>query len=383
MTTIDRPQSTPPTTALGSVPPMRVAGLTDIGVTLGTPELVEIASLRVGESPRTGGEDVDHTALLMECDASLPPILVHRPTMEIVDGLHRVRAAQAKGQNTIEAVLLDGSRESAFVVAVAVNLGEGLPLSLADRRQAAARIVHSHPHWSDRSISRLVGPVGEDDPDDTRLLRRDPRRRQLERVAMAGSGPSTRRLAAGRPPNTLPPTRRARCGRSPSTPGISPNTVRDVRNRLRSRRGPRRVLEQDEAGHRSSSASPSRAPVRTSHVGVEPSMSVRPLVASLSRDPATPDVRVRSRAVALVAHSHGRGRRRNRADGRNTPSPAVSARRDRRPLRGELVGHREQGVTAHAGARPLDGRLTTECRPPLCKWSCNRCSRRYATPHRL
>lgn len=285
MTTIDRPQSTPPTTALGSVPPMRVAGLTDIGVTLGTPELVEIASLRVGESPRTGGEDVDHTALLMECDSPLPPILVHRPTMEIVDGLHRVRAAQAKGQKTIEAVLLDGSRESAFVVAVAVNLGEGLPLSLADRRQAAARIVHSHPHWSDRSISRLAGLSAKT----IRTIRGysdqipvvDTRTGRDGRVRPIDSAAGRRAAAeyfAAHPKSSLRTVAKHA--------GISPNTVRDVRNRLGRGEDPVGCSNRTRRATGRPPASPSQAPVRTSHVGVEPSMSVRPLLASLSRDPA-------------------------------------------------------------------------------------------------
>ena len=285
MTTIDRPQSTPPTTALGSVPPMRIAGLNDIGVTLGSPELVEIASLRVGESPRTGGEDPDHTALLMECETPLPPILVHRPSMEIVDGLHRVQAAQAKGQNMIEAVLLDGSRESAFVVAVAVNLGEGLPLSLADRRQAAARIVHSHPHWSDRSISRLVGLSAKT----IRTIRghsdqipvvdcrtgRDGRVRPVD--SAAGRRAAAEYLAA-HPKSSLRTVAKHA--------GISPNTVRDVRNRLGRGEDPVGCSNRARRASGRPPATQSRSLADTSQAGAEPSMSVRPLLASLSRDPA-------------------------------------------------------------------------------------------------
>ncbi|BBZ29279.1 hypothetical protein MMAD_35740 [Mycolicibacterium madagascariense] len=285
MTTIDRPQPTPPMTALGSIPPLHVAGLADLGVTSGAPELVEIASLRVGDSPRTSGEDPEHTALLIDCQTPLPPILVHRATMEIVDGLHRVQAARAKGQTMIEAVLLDGSRESAFVVAVAVNLGDGLPLSLADRRQAAARIVHSHPHWSDRSISRLVGLSaktirtirGHSDqvPVVDSRTGRDGRVRPID--SAAGRRAAAEYLAA-HPKSSLRTVAKHA--------GISPNTVRDVRNRLSRGEDPVGCANRARRATGRPPATQSRSPAGASHVGAEPSMSVRPLLASLSRDPA-------------------------------------------------------------------------------------------------
>ena len=119
-------------------------------------EMVEIQELVFGDSPRSGGERPEHTARLLKCGVPLPPILVHRSSMRIIDGVHRVRAAQTQGAATIEAMMLDCSWESAFVVAVAANRGVGLPLSLEDRRSAAARIVLSHPQWSDRSIASLA-----------------------------------------------------------------------------------------------------------------------------------------------------------------------------------------------------------------------------------
>jgi len=43
------------------------------------------------------------------------------------------------------------------VLAVSSNIAHGLPLSLADRKAAAARIIVSHPQWSDRMIASVAG----------------------------------------------------------------------------------------------------------------------------------------------------------------------------------------------------------------------------------
>jgi hypothetical protein len=119
--------------------------------------MVEISALILDDSPRLQGEDSAHTKLLAETDATLPPILVHRATMRVIDGLHRVRAAQVKGETTIATQFYDGREDAAFVLAVERNVAHGLPLSLADRKAAAARIINSHPDWSDRSIAASTG----------------------------------------------------------------------------------------------------------------------------------------------------------------------------------------------------------------------------------
>ncbi|MDQ2586682.1 hypothetical protein CKY47_22340 [Saccharothrix yanglingensis] len=108
-------------------------------------------------SPRLDGEDPEHTRLLAEVDTPLPPVLVHRQTMRVIDGVHRVRAAVLKGQRTIAVEYFDGDEDGADIRAVQANLRHGLPLSLADRRAAAGRIVARHPDWSDRAIATLVG----------------------------------------------------------------------------------------------------------------------------------------------------------------------------------------------------------------------------------
>ncbi|MGP3924211.1 streptomycin biosynthesis protein [Streptomyces sp. 8N616] len=103
------------------------------------------------------GEDTEHVRLLAGLDSELPPIVVHRRTMRVVDGMHRVRAAESRGEERIAVHLFDGTEEDAFVLAVKLNSANGLPLSQADRGRAAARILASHPHWSDRRIAEVTG----------------------------------------------------------------------------------------------------------------------------------------------------------------------------------------------------------------------------------
>ncbi|GGO45975.1 hypothetical protein GCM10012286_35800 [Streptomyces lasiicapitis] len=96
--------------------------------------------------------------MLAESEAELPPILVHRPTMRVIDGMHRLRAALLRGVDRIDVMFvqnLDG--RDLFLLAVKANVTHGLPLTLADRRAAAARIVVSHPQWSDRAIAMATG----------------------------------------------------------------------------------------------------------------------------------------------------------------------------------------------------------------------------------
>ncbi|MEV5533691.1 hypothetical protein AB0L46_41955 [Streptomyces prunicolor] len=76
--------------------------------------------------------------------------------MQVIDGMHRVRAAIMKGETVIAARLFDGDAEEAFLLAVKANIEHGLPLSLTDRKAAAMRIIGSHVHWSDRAIAEAT-----------------------------------------------------------------------------------------------------------------------------------------------------------------------------------------------------------------------------------
>src|SRR2546423_5542310 len=195
--------------------------------------VLPIRSLLPADSPRLAGEDEEHVRLLAESYAELPPILVHRKTMRVIDGMHRLRAALLRGEESIKVRFYSGSEDAAFVLAVESNIAHGLPLSLADREAAAGRIVKSNPQWSDRAIAGVTGlsakTVGvirrgacADLPQLHSRIGRDGRVRPL-------NGADGRRRAsevfARRPDASL----REVAGEA----GISPGTARDVRERMR------------------------------------------------------------------------------------------------------------------------------------------------------
>src|SRR6266545_2118375 len=120
-------------------------------------EVVRIESLVVADSPRLSGENKEHINRLIEVGhEALPPILVQRNTMKVIDGVHRVRAAALAGQDKIAARFFEGGDDEAFLYAVKENTTHGLPLTLADRRAAAGRVMRTHPQLSDRSISEYT-----------------------------------------------------------------------------------------------------------------------------------------------------------------------------------------------------------------------------------
>ncbi len=193
-----------------------------------------ISSLLSADSPRLAGESEEHARTLAESEAPLPPIVVNRSTMRVVDGMHRLRAASLRGDRYIEGRFVEGTAEDAFVLAVELNAKHGLPLSRKDRNAAARRIIESHPHWSDRRIASLTGlspgAVGTlrgavDVPAAAHLslrVGRDGRARPLN----SSSG----RIAASQV-ITESPTASLR--EIASRAGVALATARDVRNRMR------------------------------------------------------------------------------------------------------------------------------------------------------
>src|SRR5262245_43617336 len=87
----------------------RRPGLVRAGGTAKRPEMVPLRQLLPADSPRLVGEDAKHIRVLAESEAVLPPILVHRATMRVVDGMHRVGAARLRGREAIEVRFFDGS----------------------------------------------------------------------------------------------------------------------------------------------------------------------------------------------------------------------------------------------------------------------------------
>jgi len=188
--------------------------------------------LRFGLSPRRELCDAHHVAALTEVLDQVPPILVHARTMRVIDGVHRVHAARAKGRSTIRAVLFDGDDTDAHIEAVRSNVAHGKPLSLAEREEAASRILELVPAWADRriavvtglspkTVSRLRARATVDSAQLRARLGRDGRirpvdpsdmRRRIAEVVRSEPEASTRSIAA--------------------RTGASQATVRDVRQRL-------------------------------------------------------------------------------------------------------------------------------------------------------
>lgn len=190
------------------------------------------ASLLIGDHPRIGGIDAEHVERLAESQTRLPPILVHRPTMRVIDGVHRLRAAELRGDAQIDIVYFDGAEADAFALAVRANVCHGLPLSSADRAAAALRLLRTHPQWSDRALASVTGLAaktiaalrsdsGGAVPQVAGRLGRDGKVRPVD--SAAGRARASRLLAA-RPDASL--------REIASAAGISPATVRDVRARL-------------------------------------------------------------------------------------------------------------------------------------------------------
>lgn len=191
---------------------------------------IELSRLSSVRSPRTSGEDPEHVETLLSAEGDLPPILVHRPTMQVIDGLHRLKVARVRGDTKIAARLVDGTESDAFVLAVEANIRHGLPLSLADRKRAAVQIIGTHPQWSDRRVASATGISAGTVAD---LRRRGGEGGNEARIGRDGrirpvDGSEGRRLAA----ELIRSDPGLSLRQVAKKVGISPETVRDVRGRL-------------------------------------------------------------------------------------------------------------------------------------------------------
>jgi ParB-like chromosome segregation protein Spo0J len=214
--------------------------------------------------------------------------------MRVIDGMHRLRAAILNGCRSIEVEFFDGSDEEAFIRAVEQNVAHGLPLTLADRKDAAARILRFRPALSDRSVASITGlspkTVGairgrpsEEIPRLDARQGRDGRLRPLDssegrlraaEVIRRNPGASLREIAA--------------------SAGISPETARSVQARLRTGDDPARNRPQPgrtakQPAENPGSAAKSSATADASALGPrnnQPTDDVNSILQKLSRDPA-------------------------------------------------------------------------------------------------
>ncbi|KAA0024169.1 ParB/RepB/Spo0J family partition protein [Antrihabitans cavernicola] len=222
---------------------------------------VSINMLRIGDSPRSAGIDESHVQALIECSlADLPPILVHRPSMRVIDGMHRLHVAELRGDATIRVQFFDGAAEDVFLLAVKSNTSHGLPLSLADRKMAAQRLIDTHSQLSDRSIAAVTGlshktvgsirrcSAGEDIQPNTRVGRGG----RVTVLDAASGRARARELFAQKPSASVREIAEAA--------GIAPSTALDVRRRLRDGRA-----DTDDKAPDGGVSNPDRAEPGTSH----------------------------------------------------------------------------------------------------------------------
>ncbi|WP_229715398.1 ParB N-terminal domain-containing protein [Mangrovihabitans endophyticus] len=248
---------------------------------------IRLTDIAASDSPRLSGVNDEHARLLANSDAVLPPILVNRRTMRVVDGAHRLQAAKLRVQDAIDVDFCDCDEDEAFVLAVEKNVLHGLPLSRAERTAATERILGTYPDWSDRAIATVVGlshktvgairrRSGSDAGQITHRRGRDGRLRPVDGAA-----------ARARVSSVLAESHGASLREIAREAGVSPDTVRHVRNDARraealpARPQPRAVPGPD-GGHRGAPERASRS-VRLPQAGPADRSAV---LRNLRSDPA-------------------------------------------------------------------------------------------------
>jgi len=109
--------------------------------------------------PRLGGLDAGQVAALVENPDGWPPLIaVEDGGYRLVDGFHRFAAAQNLNRKTVPVQVLEMPADGDLAaLAFALNALHGQPLTLADRRAFAARLLRRDPASSDREVGRRAG----------------------------------------------------------------------------------------------------------------------------------------------------------------------------------------------------------------------------------
>lgn len=182
------------------------------------------------DSPRLSGLNDEHARLLANSDAALPPILVNRCTMRVVDGAHRLLAAKLRGQESIDVDFCDCDNDEAFVLAVEKNATHGLPLSRAERSAATERILGAYPEWSDRAIAAVVGLSHKTVGSIRRRFSKDSEPVTHRRGRDGRLRPVNGAAARARVSSLLADRQGASLREIAREAGVSPDTVRNVRD---------------------------------------------------------------------------------------------------------------------------------------------------------
>ncbi len=95
-------------------------------------------------------------------DPRLPPVTLIQTSdgkLILADGFTRVEATRRIGLEFIQASIQPGTKADAILASIKENAAHGLPLTLAERRRAAERLL-GDPEWgkeSDRELGRRCG----------------------------------------------------------------------------------------------------------------------------------------------------------------------------------------------------------------------------------
>jgi hypothetical protein len=121
---------------------------------------------------------------------------------------------------------------------VETNIRHGLPLSRADRRAAAIRLIRSHPEWSDRRISAIT-TVSAGTVATLRTQVLDSTQRTTVRIGKDGRvRPLDRNIGRQRAIDFMESNPDASVRLVASAAGVSPATVVNIRKRSNSDPGP-------------------------------------------------------------------------------------------------------------------------------------------------
>ncbi|GGZ39972.1 hypothetical protein GCM10010365_71020 [Streptomyces poonensis] len=110
-------------------------------------------------SGRDEGESGEYVEMLSQLSEKLPPIVVHRNTMRVIEGMHRLKAVELRGEQSIDVIFVDGGERDVFVPAGRPINGQDVPSSLAGREAEADRFLTSPAQQSDRGITAATGPA--------------------------------------------------------------------------------------------------------------------------------------------------------------------------------------------------------------------------------
>lgn len=85
-----------------------------------------------------------------------PVVIVQHSTMRVIDGVHRLCAAELRGGKYFKTKFSTAMTLTRSSLPLKRISPTG-PLTLEDRRAAAARVIASHQQWSDRMIASVTG----------------------------------------------------------------------------------------------------------------------------------------------------------------------------------------------------------------------------------